>query len=136
MQSGVTGINTIRIYSSVKQSRDHDPDGAFIRQWLPELRDVPLPFLHETWLMPEPPAGYPAPIVDLKAATLLAKEKIYGKRLKKRCRPKRSAYMKSMALADRAGKAGAVPAKRPVPAPRRGNLQPQASAPTRIEGSS
>jgi deoxyribodipyrimidine photo-lyase len=83
MQSGVTGINTIRIYSPVKQSREQDPDGVFIRQWLPELRGVPLAFLHEPWLMPEPPAGYPAPIVDLKAATLLAKEKIYGKKAEK-----------------------------------------------------
>jgi deoxyribodipyrimidine photo-lyase len=83
MQSGVTGINTIRIYSPTKQSHDQDPTGVFIRQWVPELADVAPEFIHEPWLMPTPPANYPAPIVDLKAATLAAKEKIYGKKAEK-----------------------------------------------------
>ena len=83
MQSGVTGINTIRIYSVVKQSHDQDPSGAFIRKWVPELHDlnaVPNEFIHEPWLMPVPPARYPAPIVDLKAVTLAARAQIYGKK--------------------------------------------------------
>ena len=80
MQSGVTGINTIRMYSPVKQSHDQDPTGAFIRQWVPELAHIGPEFIHEPWLMAAPPANYPAPIVELKAATLAAKEKIYGKK--------------------------------------------------------
>jgi deoxyribodipyrimidine photo-lyase len=36
MQSGTTGINTIRIYSPIKNSEDHDPE-VFIKKWLPEL---------------------------------------------------------------------------------------------------
>ncbi len=86
MQSGVTGINTIRIYSPTKQSHDQDPTGTFIRRWVPELADIAAvapEFIHEPYLMASPPANYPAPVVDLKAATLAAKEKIYGKKAEK-----------------------------------------------------
>ena len=83
MQSGVTGINTIRIYSPIKQSHDQDATGQFIRKWVPELANIDPAFVHEPWLMLTPPANYPEPIVELKAATLAAKEKIYGKKAEK-----------------------------------------------------
>jgi deoxyribodipyrimidine photo-lyase len=37
MQSGTTGINTIRIYNPYKQAEEHDAAGAFVRRWVPEL---------------------------------------------------------------------------------------------------
>jgi len=49
MQAGVTGINTVRIYSPVRNSLDHDPDAVFLKKWLPELAHLPVPYIHEPW---------------------------------------------------------------------------------------
>ncbi len=49
MQSGVTGINTLRIYNPVKNAEDHDPKGEFTKKWLPELKDIPTHLVHEPW---------------------------------------------------------------------------------------
>lgn len=83
MQSGVTGINTIRIYNPVKQSHDQDPDGVFIRRWVPELRWVAGNAIHEPWRLGGTqlrPAGYPEPVVDLVAATRQATLRIHERR--------------------------------------------------------
>ena len=40
MQSGTTGINTVRIYSPIKQVKDQDPSGEFIKRYVPELTGV------------------------------------------------------------------------------------------------
>ncbi len=89
MQSGTTGINTLRIYSPTKQAHDQDPEGLFIRRWVPELARVPLPYLAEPWKMDISVqrmvgciigADYPAPIVDEKVAMKLAKDRLYGLR--------------------------------------------------------
>ncbi len=64
MQSGTTGINTLRIYSPTKQAFDQDPQGLYIRQWVPELGT----------------AAYPPPMVDERTAVAAAKATLYGLR--------------------------------------------------------
>ena len=84
MQSGTTGINTVRIYNPVKQGQDQDPNGTFTRQWLPELANVPDTFLQTPWKW-EGAAGilgrtYPDPIVDHLLAAREAREKVWSRR--------------------------------------------------------
>lgn len=80
MQSGTTGINSIRIYNPVKQGLDHDPDGLFIRQWIPELANMPTSCIHTPWQAPALMGEYPMPIVDLVSARKAAADRIYGLR--------------------------------------------------------
>ena len=55
----------VRIFNPVTQSEKFDPDGTYIRRYLPELGDVPLAHLHTPWTNPDGlPRGYPHPIVD------------------------------------------------------------------------
>jgi deoxyribodipyrimidine photo-lyase len=53
-----------RVFNPSLQQERYDPDGAYVRRWVPELADVPDRYLSRPWEMHEPPAGYPAPIVD------------------------------------------------------------------------
>lgn len=81
MQSGTTGINAIRIYNPIKQSQEHDANGAFIRRWCPELAKLDNQQIHTPWetdLINQQAVDYPSPIVDLVAATQRAKDKVYG----------------------------------------------------------
>jgi deoxyribodipyrimidine photo-lyase len=74
MQAGTMGVNTIRIYNPVKQSQDHDPDGDFIKMYVPELTTIPASQIHQPWMLSETEQSmynvmigkdYPHPIVDI-----------------------------------------------------------------------
>ena len=54
-----------RIMNPVVQGERFDPSGAWVRRWVPELRNVPDAFVHRPWDAPAgPPRGYPSRIVD------------------------------------------------------------------------
>ena len=86
MQSGTTGINTIRIYNPIKQSTDQDPEGEFIKKWVPELKEIPNKLVHEPWKLTyidqkglgiEIGKHYPNPIVDHHSSSKIARDKIW-----------------------------------------------------------
>ena len=87
MQAGTTGINTVRLYNPVKNSQEHDPEGVFIKKWIPELAKVPVAYIHEPWTMTAMEQSfcgvlmgkaYPLPIVDLQDSSRSARDKIWG----------------------------------------------------------
>jgi deoxyribodipyrimidine photo-lyase len=80
MQSGTTGINSIRIYNPIKQGVDQDPKGSFIREWIPELRSHPAETIHTPWTCPSNLGDYPIPIVEEKSARKTAADNVYGLR--------------------------------------------------------
>ena len=76
-----------RIFNPVTQSERFDPQGKFIRRYLPQLKDVPDKFIHAPWMLPpleQQACGvvigrdYPAPVVD-HATQRLAALALYGK---------------------------------------------------------
>ena len=91
MQSGTTGINTIRMYNVVKQSYDQDPNGIFIKRWVPELkkftsksysRALGDKFLEEKEYNFKLNKNYYEPIIDNKFRSRLAREMIWSVRKK------------------------------------------------------
>jgi deoxyribodipyrimidine photo-lyase len=70
---GTDAAPYFRIFNPVSQGEKFDPEGAYVRHWLPELSNVPAKFIHQPWTMAkseqirarcEIGKEYPAPIVD------------------------------------------------------------------------
>jgi deoxyribodipyrimidine photo-lyase len=83
MQSGVTGINALRIYNPIKQAQEHDTEGTFVKRWCPELAQLPAAQISAPWeltQMEQEQFGvrigidYPAPIVDWVTSYRFARE--------------------------------------------------------------
>lgn len=65
---GADAAPYFRIFNPVTQGEKFDPNGDYVREFVPELKDMDLKYLHKPWEAPTPPANYPAPIVDLKGS--------------------------------------------------------------------
>ncbi|GAB2564152.1 cryptochrome/deoxyribodipyrimidine photo-lyase family protein [Spirosoma aerophilum] len=115
MQLGMTGTNTIRIYNPVKQSQDHDPKGVFIRQWVPELTNCPLAYLHHPWTMPpleqamahfQVGIDYPAPIIDATLTARQARIRLHAPRQSEVCQAEQARILAKHSLPVKPSKAG------------------------------
>lgn len=81
MQAGVTGINTIRVYSPHKQLLDQDPLCIFVKKWIPELADIRNEdiLMYTDMSLSELTDGkYPDPIIPFKEVSKELKVKTFG----------------------------------------------------------
>ncbi|MDP2418035.1 MAG: FAD-binding domain-containing protein [Hydrogenophaga sp.] len=116
MQSGTTGINTTRVYNPIKQAHDHDPQGHFVRRWLPAMRRVPDAWLFEPWRMPPDVQArcgvrvgvdIPMPLVELETATREAKARLHARRAQPEVRAAKAAIVEKHASRKRSAQARA-----------------------------
>ena len=73
---GTDAAPYFRIFNPITQGKKFDPDGSYVRQWVPELRDMPAEYIHEPWTADsftqqtsgvEIGKDYPEPIIAHKA---------------------------------------------------------------------
>lgn len=89
MQAGFTGTNTVRVYNPVKNALEHDSQAVFIKNYVPELSDLPIPLAIEPWKVTAMESemygfnygtDYPERIVDISVTRKIAVDRLYGQR--------------------------------------------------------
>jgi deoxyribodipyrimidine photo-lyase len=85
MQSCETGVNPIKLQNPIEVGKKYDPQGLFIKKWLPELSNLPVKFVHEPFKMTavdqymenfKTGVDYPYPIINIQEAENNAYEKM------------------------------------------------------------
>ncbi|WP_417514692.1 FAD-binding domain-containing protein [Marinobacter sp.] len=85
--SGTSDFDALMVYDPMKQAIDHDPEGHFIRRWVPELAELKGTSIHDlsrtsgykSRIAEEKGFGaYPAPVVDHKKTSKIAKRRIHA----------------------------------------------------------
>ena len=110
MQAGETGINNLRIYNPIKNSFDHDSDASFIKKWVPELASLPLPFIHEPYIMTDLDQqfnnfklgeDYPNTIVEIKSARKKASDILWNMKKNSKVIKENKRILKRHTILDR-----------------------------------
>ena len=110
MNAGETGINMLRIYNPIKNSKEHDDDGTFIKKWVPELAHLPTAFIHEPYLMTpldeqfnnlELGVDYPNPIVNITIARKKASDTLWNMKKNSEVKRESERILKKHTLSNR-----------------------------------
>jgi deoxyribodipyrimidine photo-lyase len=81
---GADAAPYFRIFNPVRQGERFDPEGAYVRRWVPELAQLPNRAIHHPWNAPPEDSAdaglkggndYPAPVVDLESSRKQALER-------------------------------------------------------------
>ncbi|MES3516257.1 MAG: FAD-binding domain-containing protein [Natronomonas sp.] len=116
-QAGLVGKPSQRVYNPRKQVRDHDPDGEWITEWVPELADLPSEFLPQPERTPvavQRECGvrigetYPLPVVEFES-----RREAFWNRYE-RLRPKAARALARPKIARRASFSGGYAAARAI----------------------
>ncbi|MFE3868616.1 deoxyribodipyrimidine photo-lyase/cryptochrome family protein [Flavobacterium sp. LS2P90] len=109
MQAGETGINMLRIYNPIKNSYEHDPEGEFIKKWVPELSKLPRAFVHEPFKMTyldqrfndfELGVTYPKPIINMERTRKFASDFLWQMKKNPLVKEESSRILKLHTMAD------------------------------------
>jgi deoxyribodipyrimidine photo-lyase len=66
--SGADAAPYFRIFNPILQGQKFDPEGAYVRKWVPEISHLPNKMIHTPWQAETPPLHYPGPIVAHEVA--------------------------------------------------------------------